>query len=64
MGTASTTTHSPREPSVPEIRQIARQLAVRVRAFGLWNRAIGFGRPFRPYCLWRPQTRSWRGIRK
>ena len=34
-----------------------------VRAFGLRNTAIGFGRPFRPCCLWDPQTRSWRGHR-
>ena len=38
----------PREPSVPEICQIARQLAGRVLAFGLWNRAIGFADLFAP----------------
>ena len=53
----------PFEPSVPEIRQLARQSAGLVRAFGLRNTAIGFGRPFRPCCLWDPQTRSWRGHR-
>ena len=44
-------------------RQSARQSAGLVRAFGLRNTAIGFGRPFRPCCLWDPQTRSWRGHR-
>jgi hypothetical protein len=38
----------PFEPSVPEIRQIARQLAGPVRAFRLWNRAIGLARLFAP----------------
>ena len=27
------------------------------------TRQLGFGRPFRPCCLWGPQTRSWRGHR-
>ena len=53
----------PFEPSVPEIRQFAHQLARRARHLVSRTRRNCFGRPLGPYCLWGPQTRSWRGHR-
>ena len=45
----------PFEPSVPEIRQLARQLAGRVRWFGLQDTVLGL-QASSPHCLWGPQT--------